>query len=85
MTSSRGAALLLYGPISGDLSRSDADYAVYGEVSNDRIGLVVTDPGDVTGLGWSDLLIGGVPYYKNSNEGVDDEPGQALLMPTDAF
>ena len=85
VTSSRGAALLFYGPITSDLSRSDADYAVNGEVSNDRIGLVVADPGDVTGLGWSDLLIGGVPYFPSTDLGDDNEPGQALLMATDAF
>ncbi len=87
VNSSRGAALLFYGPINSDLSRSDVDYAVYGEVSNDRIGLVVVDPGDVTGLGWSDLLIGGVPLLDDVAPGEvpDDEPGQALLVPTDAF
>lgn len=85
VTASRGAARLYYGPIAGDLSPLDADYAVYGEVGNGRIGLTVADPGDVTGLGWSDLLIGGVPYYRYADDGVDDEPGQALLMATDAF
>jgi len=87
VTSSRGVALLYYGPITSGLSRSDADYAVYGEVSNDRLGLTVADPGDVTGLGWSDLLIGGVPYVAPNYRGdvPDDEPGQALLMQTDAF
>jgi len=87
VTSSRGAAWLYYGPITGDLSPSEADYAVYGEVGNARIGTTVADPGDVTGLGWSDLLLGGVPYTAPRHDDDDpaDEPGQALLMATDAF
>lgn len=87
VTSSRGAARLYYGPIGGGLSPLDADYAIYGEVGNARIGLTVADPGDVTGLGWSDLLIGGVPIPADGKPYThpDDEPGQAILMPTDAF
>ena len=82
---SRGAAVLFYGPILGDLDSGEADYAVYGEVGNVRLGLTVADPGDVTGLGWSDPLIGGVPFALTSDTSPDDEPGQALLMATDAY
>ena len=87
VTSSRGTAGLYYGPITGDLSTADADYVVSGEVGNARLGTTVVDPGDVTGLGWSDLLIGGIPYIEANKRTDDltDEPGQALLMATDAF
>ncbi len=53
-----GAAYLLYGPLSGERSLTDADARLLGLNADDRVGWAVAGPGDVDGDGHADLLIG---------------------------
>ncbi len=53
-----GVAYVVYGPISGDLSLSDASIRLAGEQPGDQAGSAVAGPGDVTGDGIPDLLVG---------------------------
>lgn len=55
---SAGAAYLVFGPWTGDLSYSDADASLIGVVHDDFAGHAVAGVGDVDGDGWDDLLIG---------------------------
>ncbi|MEN0064227.1 MAG: hypothetical protein AAGA48_18900 [Myxococcota bacterium] len=53
----RGAAYVVYGPISGTLDLSQADAIFEGVAVNDRAGERVAAAGDVNGDGYDDLLI----------------------------
>ncbi len=55
--SSAGAAYLYFGPLSGSLSPSDADFGILGEERSDAAGTGVGF-GDLDGNGRADLLIG---------------------------
>ncbi|MBN1337598.1 MAG: FG-GAP repeat protein [Deltaproteobacteria bacterium] len=52
-----GAAYLLYGPITGDLSLADADARLMGEAASDYAGGRVAGAGDVDADGFGDLLV----------------------------
>ncbi len=56
--SNSGAAYLVLGPVSGDISLANADAAYTGENASDLAGWAVAGPGDVDGDGYDDMLIG---------------------------
>ena len=51
-----GAAYLVLGPVSGELSLSTADLRLYGEHIYDEAGISVSGAGDVDSDGFVDLL-----------------------------
>jgi len=53
-----GAALLYYGGLSGELGSADVASKITGEAAGDEAGAAVASPGDVSGDGDSDLLVG---------------------------
>ncbi len=53
-----GAAYLLRGPISGEVSASSADASLIGANPGDQAGTSVGGGGDVNGDGYDDLLVG---------------------------
>ena len=53
-----GAAYLVLGGVTGVVSLADSPAVLLGEVAGDFAGRAVSGPGDVTGDGWRDLLIG---------------------------
>ncbi len=56
--SNAGAAYLAFGPVTGTLAASSADVALYGETAGDYAGVSVALPGDASGDGYGDLLVG---------------------------
>jgi hypothetical protein len=58
VTPGEGAAYLLNGPISGDLSLVSANARLRGEVSEDCAGLSVSGAGDTNADGYDDILVG---------------------------
>jgi len=63
-----GAALLMYGPLSGvgNIAGADADVRFLGQNSNDYVGYWVSTGGDATGDGQTDLLVGDYRGYDAS-------------------
>ncbi len=55
--SNRGAAYLVYGPVTGELDLSSADVCLEGEDDDDYAGSAVAAAGDVDGDGLDDLLV----------------------------
>ncbi len=55
----RGAALLVFGPVSGVMSLADADATLSGVEARDSAGGAVAAAGDLDGDGAADLLVGG--------------------------
>ena len=53
-----GAAYLILGPVSGEVSLADADAKLIGEESEDYAGTSVSSAGDVNDDGHDDLLVG---------------------------
>ena len=53
-----GAAYVLMGPVSGDVSAADADVMFVGEAAGDRAGWSVAGAGDLDGDGMDDVLVG---------------------------
>lgn len=53
-----GATYLFYGPISGSLSWSDADWSKLGDAAYDHAGSFVSYGGDLRGLGGDTIIIG---------------------------
>ena len=53
-----GVAYVVYGPISGDLTLSDADVRLTGEAPDDQAGSTAVSVGDVNADGFPDLLVG---------------------------
>ena len=53
-----GEAYILFGPLSGEISLSDADATLSGEAAGDYAGISVSGGQDVDGDGTPDLLIG---------------------------
>ena len=70
-----GAAYVVLGPVSGILSLSSADAAIYGAVKSDGAGTSVSGAGDTDGDGRGDLLIG-APYA----DGGGADAGAAYLV-----
>ena len=56
--SNAGAAYLLYGPVEGEISLSDADARFLGESNGDSAGRYVAGAGDVNADGYADMLVG---------------------------
>ncbi len=65
-----GAAFLLYGPVSGDLSLDLADASFVGEEEEDAAGYAVSGAGDVDGDGFADVLVGAPDQIGNADPGV---------------
>ena len=57
-TPNSGAAYLVYGPATGNLTLADADVKLTGEAWGDRAGVSVAGAGDVNGDGFADLIVG---------------------------
>ena len=53
-----GAAVLMYGPVSGGILVDDADFTVWGDTVDDEAGHDVAGGGDCNGDGLSDVLVG---------------------------
>ena len=53
-----GAAILLYGPVSGGILADDADFTVWGDATDDEAGHDVSGGGDINGDGRPDLVVG---------------------------
>ena len=70
-----GAAYLMYGPVHGTISLSDADAKLIGEEADNETGLQGLSAGDVNGDGCDDLLVG-APYNDEGGEWA----GAAYLM-----
>jgi hypothetical protein len=60
-STNRGAAVLVYGPLAGDVDLGVTGARVLG-VGRDGLGRSVAGAGDLTGDGYDDLLLGG-PYF----------------------
>jgi len=73
--SDAGAAYLVYGPVTGDLSLVDADSKMIGEVSGDRAGGAISGAGDLDEDGFADLLIGASNY-----DGASGDEGAVYLV-----
>jgi len=73
---SAGAAYLLRGPVSGDVSLSTATLKLVGESDYDQAGQSVAGIGDAEGDGQRDVLIGAPGADAGSTT-----PGAAYLMP----
>ncbi len=56
--SGAGAAYLVSGPVSGELSLEYATSRMSGEAQDDKAGAAVSSAGDLNGDGYADLLIG---------------------------
>jgi len=65
-----GASYLVLGPVSGQVSLSASDAKRHGEVSAERAGTAVAAPGDITGDGLDDYVVGS-PFVKESPTVVD--------------
>ncbi len=70
-----GAAFLLLGPLTGDLSASVTSARFIGEEELDYAGVWVGGPGDVDADGYDDCLVG-APY----NDRAGDSAGAAYLI-----
>ncbi len=57
-SSGAGAAILVYGPVSGASSAAAAGWALGGRASGDLAGSVLSSAGDVDADGFDDLLVG---------------------------
>ena len=66
--SGAGAIYLVRGPVSGDLSTTDAHATLHGEDAGDQAGIALSAIGDVDGDGTADILIGG---WKNDDSAID--------------
>jgi hypothetical protein len=73
--SGAGAAYLVLGPVTGDLSMTDADATFTGLAANDSVGCDVAGGQDVNGDGVSDILLGA---YNNDTVGTN--AGAAYLF-----
>ncbi|MFT5685141.1 MAG: hypothetical protein ACI8RZ_006090, partial [Myxococcota bacterium] len=73
--SGAGAVYLIRGPVSGDLSASDAAATLHGEDAGDQAGIALSSAGDIDGDGLSDLLIGA---WYNDDSAID--AGAAYLV-----
>jgi hypothetical protein len=71
-----GAAYLIHGPISGELSLGEADARLLGEEQNDWAGFAVDGGGDVDGDGHADLLVGA----KQQREGGENAGAAYLIL-----
>ena len=69
---SAGAAYVLYGPLSGDISLEDAAVRLLGAAAGDQLGRAFAPLGDINSDGSDDLLIGASV--------VDDGRGAAYLL-----
>lgn len=67
-----GAAYVVFGPWTGELSYADADASLIGVADDDFAGDAVAGVGDVDGDGWDDLLIGA----PGANVGVSSTVGE---------
>jgi hypothetical protein len=56
--SNAGAAYLVYGGISGELSLDEADLVLTGSAADDNAGVSLSGAGDVDGDGYDDILVG---------------------------
>ena len=70
-----GAAYLLMGPVTGDISLRSADCKLVGEDSLDWAGRTVAGAGDVNGDGLGDLLVGA-----HGDDDAGDSAGAAYLV-----
>jgi len=70
----QGRALIILGPINGDLDALDADARLYGDTRKDYAGKVIAPAGDLDGDGNDDVLIG-------APELSDGRLGRVFLLP----
>ncbi len=71
--SERGAAYLMFGPVTGDVDLAAADVKFLGEDAGDLVGSAVASAGDVNGDGYDDLIVGAAGYES-------DDRGAAYLI-----
>lgn len=74
----RGALLVFYGPLSGNLTPSEADLFIEGASPGERLGGAVSGAGDVNGLGRPDIIVGAV--REESDDGAADQGSAFLLL-----
>jgi hypothetical protein len=73
----QGRALIILGPIDGDIDALDADARLYGDQRKDYAGRVVAPAGDIDEDGYDDVLIG-------APELSDGRMGRVFLLPGDS-
>jgi hypothetical protein len=76
-----GAVYLLHGPITADLSLSEADAILSGAIGSELAGWSTDGAGDVDGDGATDILVGA---YKNSTNGTEAGVSYLVLGPVTA-
>ncbi len=74
--SDAGAAYVLYGPVTTNLTLSSADATLTGEAADDQAGHVVSGAGDVDGDGLDDLLVGA----PGNDDGATDAGATYLVL-----
>lgn len=73
--SETGAAYLVYGPMTGAVSLSDADAKLTGSAPGDLVGYATAGRGDIDGDGLDDLAVGSIVY-----DGLGTDSGAAWLV-----
>ena len=75
-TSGVGAVYLFYGPLSGTIAGSSADYLITATVSADAFGYDVSPAGDTNADGYADFVVG----YASADSGTINNPGAVTLF-----
>ena len=79
-----GAAYVVYGPVSGDLSLRDADMKVTGEDGYLAAGTALSGAGDVDGDGYADMLVGASDRIERGITYLVLGPGGGVVSLSDA-
>lgn len=84
ITCGNGAAYVLYSPVEGTVSLSDADARLFSSVWSDQAGTSTSTGNDVNGDGFDDLLIGAFgqvsDYFCGTNDPAVLATGNAYLV-----
>jgi len=68
VSSGEGAAYLFLGSVSGSLTMTDASGSITGEDVGQDVGYALAAPGDATGSGYQDILIGAPGHSEPGSE-----------------